>query len=194
MLSSRARRWNKPSCSGGVCGRSAASAAWHAWPTSAIRPRQAADHRIGNCAGCSGQGPRGGRRQYVPSMPAGGADTQRAPRRVTAGNNGDRLGCRRTSGRWRDLQGMVAPGGWPVESAALSARPVVVANVHGRGTSQVLSLLRPSPVGLPVLLGLGCGKRADVLPRSARGARIHPRDHGPSVDRALGRMLLLSLD
>jgi hypothetical protein len=64
---------------------------------------------------------------------------------------------------------MVAPGGWPVESAALSARPVVVANVHGRGTSRVLSLLRPSPVGLPVLLGLESGKRADVLP--ALGSR-----------------------
>jgi len=58
---------------------------------------------------------------------------------------------------------MVAPGGWPVESAALSARPVVVANVHGRGTSQAVPAAA-SPMGLPVLLGLGSGKRADVLP------------------------------
>jgi hypothetical protein len=68
-----------------------------AWPTSAIRPRQATDHRLGNCAGCSARGPRAGARQDVPAMPAGRADTRRAPRRVTAGNGRERQGTARLS-------------------------------------------------------------------------------------------------
>ena len=109
-------------------------------------------------------------------------------RHLTVAIDGRDLGCRRASCRCRDLHGHGRAAGWPVESAALSARPVVVVNVDGPG-------YEPSPVPAAALAdGAACharpeeaGKRADVLPAlgpPAPGAGLESTEaSAPSCDR-----------
>ena len=104
-------------------------------------------------------------------------------RHLIVGSRRPRSRCRRTSCRCLDLHGHARSTGWPVESAALSARPVAVVNVDGPG-------YEPSPVpaagladGEPVMLGLRKPAIAPMsLPRSAR-RRPNPasRTRGPGA-------------
>ncbi len=113
---------------------------------------------------------------------------RRRNRHLIVGGRRPRSRCRRTSWRCPDLHGHARSTGWPVESAALSARPVAVVNVDGPG-------YEPSPVpaagladGEPLMLGLPKPASAPMSsPRSVRrrlGASLETTEaSAPSCDR-----------
>ena len=113
---------------------------------------------------------------------------RRRHRHLIVGARRPRSRCRRASCRCPDLHGHGRAAGWPVESAALSARPVVVVNVDGPG-------YEPSPVPAA---GLADGAASHARPEEAgnapmsspRSARRRPepasRTRGPARHRVTG--------
>ena len=179
---------------------------WRAGPDSASRPRQATDPDRELCPRLR-QGHTGpATRQDVPAMTgderaqgAGRGGSLRGPRRVTAGNGGERRGTARTlPSISRSIGGAACrrrlhslgnstpahsrsplptghgrAAGRPVGSAALSVRPVVVVNVDG-------PRYEPSQVPAAALAAggslfmLGLGKLASAPMSSPRSARRRP--------------------